>query len=108
MSASPAPHLATLVVGDAVTKLEALTVVALAVDGTVDDAGTSRPVIRLSPTAWAQIDIPKFGEPPPLAIDVYSTLDASDARRQALALASALAENTDWSIVPKFDGGDAL
>lgn len=103
MSVSPAPHLATLVVQDAVTKLEALTVVALAADSAVDGAGTSRPVIRLSPTAWAEIDIPKFGEPPPLAIDVYSTLHASDARRQALALASALAEDTGWSIVPKFE-----
>ena len=95
-------HLATLVVGDAVTKLEALTVLARAVDSTVDGAGTARPRIRLSPDAWAEIEIPKFGEPPPLAIDVYSTIDVSDARRQALAVADALAEHTAWSITPKF------
>lgn len=95
-------HLATLVVGDAVTKLEALSAVARAADGEVEMAGTARPFVRVSPDAWVEIDIPKFGEPPPLAIDVYSTTGLAEARRHALALAGALARHTDWSIAPKF------
>lgn len=97
------PHIATLVVGDAVTKLDALAVVALAVDRAVENAGTARPFIRVSPDAWAEIEIPKFGEPPPLAIDVYSSISLADARRAALAIAAALSHNTGWSVTPMFD-----
>lgn len=96
-------HLATIVVGDAVTKLDALSVVALAIGSTVENARTARPFIRLSAQAWAEIDIPKFGEPPPLAIDIYSAVDLADARREALRLADALAESTRWVVTPKFD-----
>ncbi|HEX5858492.1 MAG TPA: hypothetical protein VFY91_10345 [Microbacterium sp.] len=102
----PAPdrtqHLATLVVGDAVTKLAALAVLALAVDAPVQNAGTARPFIRLSSDAWAEIEIPKFGEPPPLAIDVYSSAGLADARREALSVAAALSQNTAWTVTPKF------
>ncbi|MGC5169701.1 hypothetical protein ACLQ2Q_03510 [Microbacterium sp. DT81.1] len=97
------PHVATLVVGDAVTKLDALAIVALTLDAAVENAGTARPFIRLSPSAWAEIEIPKFGEPPPLAIDVYSSSGLADARAQALALAAVLASSTAWAVTPRFD-----
>lgn len=102
----PAPdrteHVATLVVADAVTKLDALAVLALSMDSVVQNASTARPFVRLSVHAWAEIDIPKFGEAPPLAIDVYSSADEADARAQALAIAAALGAKTSWAVTAAF------
>ena len=67
---TPPDAVATLVVQVTVTKLDALAVISLAVDSPVLAAGSSRPRIELDGGAWAEVDIPKFGEPPPLAIDV--------------------------------------
>ena len=47
-------------------------------------------------------DLGKFGEPPPLAIDVYSTVSDDHARLQALTLLATLEEYTGWSIRPDF------
>ena len=44
----------------------------------------------------------KFGEPPPLAIDVYSTVSDDHARLQALTLMATLEGYTGWSIRPDF------
>ncbi|MBU4464334.1 MAG: hypothetical protein KKH75_00660 [Actinobacteria bacterium] len=95
-------HLATLAVDIAVTKLDGLAVVALSTDSPVRDAGTSRPYIRLTADTWAEIDIPKFGEPPPLSIDVYSATSIDDARRQALLLATELHTEAGWIATPMF------
>ncbi|WP_298943882.1 hypothetical protein [uncultured Microbacterium sp.] len=93
---------ATLVVQVAITKIDALAVISLAADSPVLAAGTSRPRVELDAGAWAEVDIPKFGEPPPLAIDVRSPLGLEHARLSALTLAAALERDTGWVVYPDF------
>ena len=106
-------YCATIVVMSAVTKLDALAIVALAVDRPVERQRTMRPFVPLDGAghrsgagtrsgAWAEIEIPKFGEPPPLAIDVYSSVSDDHARLQALTLMARLEEHTGWNIRPDF------
>lgn len=94
---------ATIVVRSPVTKIDALAIVALAVDSPVREARTMRPYIELEGGARAEIEIPKFGEPPPLAIDVYSTVGHEHAVLEALSLMARLEEHTGWSIRPDFE-----
>lgn len=98
----PVQHCATIVVGNAVTKLDGLAIVALTADSSVQNQRTSRPFIPLADGAWAEIEIPKFGEPPPLAIDVYSTVSGDHAKLQALSLMAALGPATGWNMRPDF------
>ena len=100
--ALPTEYCATIVVRSAVTKLDALAIVALAVDRPVERQRTTRPYVPLAEGAWVEIEIPKFGEPPPLAIDVYSTVSDDHARLQALTLMATLEAYTGWSIRPDF------
>ncbi|MFB2586407.1 hypothetical protein [Herbiconiux liukaitaii] len=93
---------ATLVVRDAVTKLDALAIVSLAVDRPVSGARTVHPFIELEGGARVEIEIPRFGEPPPLALDVYSTLSFDHAAMSALALLSRLEATTAWTVKPDF------
>jgi len=99
---TPVEYCATIVVRSAVTKLDALAIVALAVDAPVQQQRTTRPYVELAYGAWVEIEIPKFGEPPPLAIDVYSTVSDDHARLQALTLMATLEAYTGWSIRPDF------
>lgn len=96
-------HAVTLVVDMAITKLDALDVVAFAADGVVDDAGTARPRVWLAPHAWAEVEIPKFADPPPLAIDVYSDLSGEVSWAQARRLREAL-ERLGWDVAPPSAG----
>lgn len=101
-------YCATIVVMSAVTKLDALAIVALAVDRPVERQRTMRPYVPLDGAghrngAWAEIEIPKFGEPPPLAIDVYSRVSDDHSRLQALTLMARLEQYTGWNIRPDFD-----
>lgn len=98
----PVEYCATIVVRSAVTKLDALAIVALAVDRPVENQRTMRPLVLLAEGAWVEIEIPKFGEPPPLAIDVYSTVSDDHARLQALTLMATLEQHTGWNIRPDF------
>ena len=41
-------------------------------------------------------------EPPPLAIDVYSTRSEDQARLEALRLAAELEKHAGWTAVPDF------
>ena len=105
--APPAEYCATIVVMSAVTKLDALAIVALSVDRPVEQQRTMRPFVPLdgdgfSSGAWVEIEIPKFGEPPPLAIDVYSSISDDHARLQALTLMARLEQYTGWGIRPDF------
>ena len=105
--APPTEYCATIVVMSAVTKLDALAIVALAVDRPVERQRTMRPFVPLDGSgdrhgAWVEIEIPKFGEPPPLAIDVYSTVSDDHARLQALTLLARLEQYTGWGIRPDF------
>jgi hypothetical protein len=94
---------ATIVVRSPVTKIDALAIVALAVDSPVREQRTVRPYVELEGGARAEIEIPKFGEPPPLAIDVYSTVSHDHAALQALRLMASLESYTGWSIRPDFE-----
>lgn len=98
----PVEYCATVVVQSPVTKLDALSIVALAVDAAVENQRTMRPYVPLADGAWVEIEIPKFGEPPPLAIDVYSTVSHDHAALNALTLMARLEEYTGWSIRPDF------
>ncbi|MCS5717899.1 hypothetical protein N1027_07095 [Herbiconiux sp. CPCC 205763] len=102
MSDAAVEYCATLVVREAVTKLDALVVVALAVDRPIHGAGTAHPFIELESGARVEVEIPKFGEPPPLAVDVYSHLGFEHAAMSALALLGRLEESTAWMVKPDF------
>ena len=96
------PHCATLVVDEAITKLDALEAIARALRSPIRRPGTSRPFVALAGGAWAEIEIPKFGEAPPLAIDVYCTTSLTDAEAGALELMAELTAATAWEIRPMF------
>jgi hypothetical protein len=95
------PHCATLVVDEEITKLDALDAVSDALQTPIQRAGTSSPFVTVG-EEWAEVEIPKFGEAPPLAIDVYSTRSLADAQTSALALMAQLAATTGWVIRPMF------
>ncbi|HSP52715.1 MAG TPA: hypothetical protein VLO00_07455 [Cryobacterium sp.] len=87
---------ATIVAQAHVTKPDALRLIAAAAGSTVQDAGTAHPFVPLVGGGRVEVEIPKFGEAPPLAIDVYSPHGASQALASALSLQAALAGVTDW------------
>lgn len=95
-------YLATLVLPRAVTKPDALAMIALALDRPVENPGTSAPCVRLGDNVIAEVEIPKFGEAPPLAIDVVSALSVDHARLEALRLAVVLEREAGWRVVPDF------
>jgi hypothetical protein len=98
----PSAAVATIVAADAVDKLDALAVISRTLGAPVRGGGTASPTIALADGLWIQIDIPKFGEPPPLAIDVHAVAGPAAARREALELMRRLAEATDWTLTPAF------
>lgn len=93
---------ATLVLRRAVTKPEVLAMIALVLDRAVEGPGTVRPRVPLGDGVWAEVEIPKFGEPPPLAIDVYSARSEDHARLEALRLAAVLEDVAGWTAHPDF------
>ncbi|WQB71461.1 hypothetical protein T9R20_05725 [Microbacterium invictum] len=91
-------HVVSLVVNLPIAKPDALAVIALVSDGEVLDAGSADPRVWVSPRSWAMVDLPRFAEPPPFAVDVCSHEPAAareDARRLAVAL-----ERVGWRIEP--------
>ncbi|TFC94648.1 MULTISPECIES: hypothetical protein [Cryobacterium] len=87
---------ATIVVQAHVTKPDALRMIAQAAGSTVHDAATARPFVPLVGGGRVEVEIPKFGEAPPLAIDVFSPHSDEQARVSALTLQAALVTVTDW------------
>ncbi|MGX5680149.1 hypothetical protein [Schumannella luteola] len=96
-------YAATLVASAALSRVDALAVVALARDTHVEGAGTPRPRVALGGGAWVEVEIPKFGDPPPVALDVYSNRSDDHARLEALRLAADLERVAGWSIDPDFE-----
>lgn len=96
-------HAVTLVVNMPITKIDALDAIAFAADGNVEDAGTAHPRVWLAPHAWAEVEIPKFADPPPFAIDVYSDTAGAIAWAQARRLHAAL-ERFGWTVHPPVAG----
>lgn len=97
--------IATLVAADAVDKLAALEVVSRALGAPITGGGTPSARIRLADDAWIEIDIPKFGEPPPLAVDVHVVGGVEDARRHARRVLAVLRAKTEWNLSTDFDRG---
>ena len=89
---------ATIIVDAAVTKPEALDAIAAALGSTVQSPGTARPYVALPHGGRVVVDIPKFGEAPPLAIDVSDPRGATESRRAAEALLDRLTASTGWQI----------
>lgn len=90
------PAVATLVVGAAVSRIDALAIIALACDTIVTGAGTADAHVILPSGARADVLIPKFGDPPPFAIDVSTDAGDDAARTAALELQIALENSTAW------------
>lgn len=96
-----APFVVTLVVDMPITKLDALEVIAFVSDGSVENAKTAFPRVSLGRNAWAEVQIPRFADPPPVAVDVCSDASVDVARVAAVRLAHAL-ENVGWTVrVPR-------
>ena len=87
----------TLVVNLPITKPDALDVIAFACDGEVTGVGTAHPRVRIAANEWAEVEMPKFADPPPLAIDVHSTVGQGAARAAASTLAAALTR-LGWTV----------
>lgn len=87
----------SLIVDAAITRLEALDAIARAARSTVVEPGTSTAHVLLLDGAVAAVDVPKFGEAPPLAIDVTAPGEAQ-SHTAADALLTDLGRVTDWSI----------
>ena len=92
-----APFAVTLVVDMPITKLDALDVIAFVSDGAVENAGTAYPRVPVGRNAWAEVQIPRFADPPPFAVDVCSDASIEVARVAAVRLAEAL-ERVGWTV----------
>lgn len=97
------PFVVTLVVDLPIAKLDALEVIAFVSDGHIDNAGTAWPRVSVAPHAWAEVQIPRFGDPPPLAVDVCSDASLDVARAAAATLRAAL-ERVGWTARNPRDG----
>lgn len=91
-------HVATLVADVHLTKPEALAVIAATLDATVHGARTAAPFVSLPHGGRVEVEIPKFGEAPPLAIDVYDPRGAAEARAAAHSLLERLADTAGWPV----------
>jgi hypothetical protein len=94
--------IATLVVGAPLSRVDALATIALAVDSHVAGSGTVEAHVPLPRGERAYVEIPRFGDPPPFAIDVISDIGREEARTAALELLIALRSCTAWEIRPAF------
>jgi hypothetical protein len=97
-SSSTASSTATIIVDAAITKLEALDAIAAAVGSPVRGAGSATPHVALPDGGRIVVDIPKFGEAPPLAIDITIPGGVLEARLAAQTLRESLASTTGWSV----------
>ncbi|QLD11324.1 hypothetical protein [Microbacterium oleivorans] len=91
------PFVVTLVVDLPIAKPDALEVVAFVSDGSVENAGTAYPRVGLGRGVWAEVQIPKFADPPPLAVDVCSDVSWDAAATEAARLADAL-RRVGWTV----------
>lgn len=101
-SRTPMSFVATIVAHAHVTKPEALAAIATAAGSVVSDAATSHPFVALSGGGRVDVEIPKFGEAPPLAIDVSDSRSVEAAIAEARNLLDALVEATGWRIETQF------
>ena len=91
-------YVATLVADAHVTKPEALGIIAAALDAPVQGAHTAHPFVAMPSGSRVEVDIPKFGEAPPLAIDVHDPRGEAEARASAQSLLELLTGATAWPL----------
>ncbi|QIG40977.1 hypothetical protein G5T42_17100 [Microbacterium sp. 4R-513] len=91
------PFVVTLVVDLPIAKPDALEVIAFVADSEVENARTAFPRVGLERDVWAEVQIPRFADPPPLAIDVCTDVSVATAERAAARLAEAL-ERVGWTV----------
>ncbi len=90
---------ATIVIHEAITKLDALNMIATVSGTRITDSGSANPIVVLSSGSRVEIDVPKFGEAPPMAVDVWSDVSAEHARRDALQMQSLLQKSAGWKVL---------
>jgi len=91
-------HVATIVADIHATKPEALGIIAAALDATVQGAHTASAFVALPGGGRVEVEIPKFGEAPPLAIDVHDPRGEAEARSAAQSLLELLSGATAWPL----------
>jgi hypothetical protein len=91
-------HVATLVADIHATRPEALGIIAAVLDAEVRGAHTANAWVPLPDGGRVEVDTPKFGEAPPLAIDVYDPRGDAEARAAAQALLELLTSTTSWPV----------
>jgi hypothetical protein len=91
-------HVATIVADIHATKPEALGIIAAALDASVQGAHTASAFVALPGGGRIEVEIPKFGEAPPLAIDVHDPRGAAEARAAAQSLLELLTGSTAWPL----------
>lgn len=91
-------HVATIVADIHATKPEALGIIAAALDASVQGAHTASAFVALPHGGRVEVDIPKFGEAPPLAIDVHDPRGQAEARSSAQSLLELLTGATAWPL----------
>ncbi|MBB5639751.1 hypothetical protein [Cryobacterium roopkundense] len=89
---------ATIVAQTYQTKPEALAIIAAALALPVTGTATAHSYISLARGGRVEVEIPKFGESLPLAIDVYSRRSAAEARTSAQNVLEILTTATGWQI----------
>ena len=89
--------LATIVCDVAITKRDALELVAGLCGVSIQDPDSTSPFVVTDPESRAQIEIPKFGEPPPLAIDIWSSKSVEHARHIANELCTRISGQVGWT-----------
>ena len=89
-------YVATIVANIHATRPEALGLIAATLDTAVNGAFTAHAWVDLPHGGRVEVEIPKFGEAPPLAIDVYDPRSEADARAAAQALLEVLFVATSW------------
>jgi len=90
---------ATIVIHEAVTKLDALDMIATVAGSQIQNADSAHPFIVLASGSRVEIDVPKFGEAPPMAVDVSSDVSAERARLDATAVQDFLQESAQWKVL---------
>jgi hypothetical protein len=90
---------ATLVIHEAITKREALATIAKVLGTHIQNSDSAQPVIELPSGSRVQIDVPKFGEAPPMAVDVCSSENADTARIDASRIYERLQQSTAWRVL---------
>ena len=91
-------HIASIVADVHLTKPEALAVIAATLDAPVQGARTASAFVGLPHGGWVEVDIPKFGEAPPITLDVHDSRGQAEARASAQSLLDLLAHFAGWPV----------